>query len=237
MKNETGGSPARDEENMMIVDTAGGDPLGGSIQQVQSPLVQDQEGKAFQSLSPNAGARNQPIGTLETEITQSQPYNKNMSLDDLGGKVKVLSEKEIMEKEQEHSAELASKMSKLEELQKQEPPKNKEDLVQYLMLRLRAAEDSIVVAEDVIEQERNIRKSSNKDMKEQIHDLNSMISKEKKNLQEKVTAELDFTLKQAVKEKHQIKDDLNSAQQEKDELQKEYDDLVEMYNDMKEASK
>lgn len=45
-----------------------------------------------------------------------------------------------------------------------------------------------------------------------------MVEQEKKNLSDKVSAELDFTLKQAVREKVQIKIDLDRVVGEKSKL-------------------
>lgn len=73
------------------------------------------------------------------------------------------------------------------------------------MKRLEAAEQSIKVQEDVIMSEREIRKMSSKQLKGQNKSLMEMVEKEKKNLSDKVSAELDATLKQAVKEKVTIK--------------------------------
>ena len=69
------------------------------------------------------------------------------------------------------------------------------------MERLQVAEDSIRTAEEVIENERTIRKESSKAMKAEIKELESLVLKEKKSLSDKVSAELDSTLKAAVKER------------------------------------
>ena len=52
-----------------------------------------------------------------------------------------------------------------------------------------------------------------------------------------MSAELDATLKQAVREKVEIKKQLEGVNAEKDKLQREYDDLVDMYNALKQAQK
>lgn len=48
-----------------------------------------------------------------------------------------------------------------------------------------------------------------------------------------MSAELDYTLKQAVREKVEIKQQLEQVNVAKDKLQREYDDLVDMYNALK----
>ena len=53
----------------------------------------------------------------------------------------------------------------MEALQKQKPPSKQDELVNYLMERLQAAEGSIKTAEEVIESERNLRKDTSKQMK------------------------------------------------------------------------
>jgi hypothetical protein len=45
-----------------------------------------------------------------------------------------------------------------------------------------------------------------------------------------VTSELDFTLKKAVKEKLQIKKDMEIVVESKSKLQRDFDELQEMYN-------
>lgn len=161
-----------------------------------------------------------------------------MSIENLkGGAGTHLSERQITEQEQRDNAEMAGKKSQLEALQKQQPPAKQAELVDYLMKRLRAAEESIKVCENVIESERALRKATSKQMKTEIQDLEVVVHKEKKSLSDKVSAELDHTLKQAVREKVQTKQDLEAILDGKDKLQKEYDNLREMYQDMREGAK
>lgn len=105
------------------------------------------------------------------------------------------------------------------------------------MKRLKAAEASIEVCEEVIENERGLRKESSRQMKDQIKDLEALVQQEKKSLSDKVSAELDYTLKQAVREKVEMKKQLESVSEAKEKLQREYDDLVDMYNALKAAQK
>jgi hypothetical protein len=48
-------------------------------------------------------------------------------------------------------------------------------------------------------------------MKSEITQLNNLVEVEKTNLSQKVTSELDFTLKKAVKEKLQIQKDMEKV--------------------------
>lgn len=73
-----------------------------------------------------------------------------------------MSEEQIAEREERDNAELEVNRSRLEALQKQQPPKKQDELINYLMERLQAAEGSIKTAEEVIESERNLRKESSK---------------------------------------------------------------------------
>lgn len=57
---------------------------------------------------------------------------------------------------------METRKSQLEALQKQKPPENKEELVKYLMKRLEASELSIKTMEEVIENERILRKGTSK---------------------------------------------------------------------------
>jgi hypothetical protein len=97
--------------------------------------------------------------------------------------------------------------------------------VEYLMKRLEAAENSIKVQESVINSERDLRKDTSKQLKSQIKELEQIVEKEKKSLSDKVSAELDSTLKMAVREKVIIKQQLDKIELDKRALQKQYDDL------------
>lgn len=76
-----------------------------------------------------------------------------------------MTDDQIEAQEARDDAELASQKSILENLQKQKPPSDQKELVQYLMQRLEAAEGNIKVAEDVIQSERQLRKGGSKQMK------------------------------------------------------------------------
>lgn len=58
------------------------------------------------------------------------------------------------------------------------------------MKRLEASENSIKVAEEVIQSERVLRKGSVQQMGAQINDLNQIIEKEKKKLHDQVESSL-----------------------------------------------
>jgi hypothetical protein len=77
---------------------------------------------------------------------------------------------------------LATQKQKLDALQRQKPPTKQEDLIQYLLKRLAAAETSIKVAEEVIQSERELRHSTSKQMKSEIIQLNNLVDVEKTNL-------------------------------------------------------
>jgi len=103
------------------------------------------------------------------------------------------------------------------------------------MKRLDAAEQSIKVQEGVIMSERELRKMSSKYMKAQNKKLMDLVEQEKKNLSDKVSAELDATLKQAVREKVEIKIQLDSVEKEKAKIMKDYVELQDMYNKIKQT--
>jgi hypothetical protein len=90
--------------------------------------------------------------------------------------------------------------------------------VQYLLRRLEASENSIKTCEDVISNERDLRKAASKQMKSQIKELNATVALEKRSLSDKVSAELDNTLKEAVKSKVTIKKDLDKVVKTKNVL-------------------
>lgn len=72
----------------------------------------------------------------------------------------------MAQQEQRDNAQLSERRSELEALQRQKPPEKQEELIEYLMKRLKAAEASIQVCEEVIESERGLRKESSRQMKE-----------------------------------------------------------------------
>lgn len=59
------------------------------------------------------------------------------------------------------------------------------------------------------------------------------MEKEKRNLSDKVSSELDFTLKKAVEEKVKIKVDLDKVTEEKNKIHREYVELQDMYTTLK----
>jgi hypothetical protein len=101
------------------------------------------------------------------------------------------------------------------------------------MKRLTAAENSIKINEEVINSERELRKSSAKFLKIQNKKLAELVEKEKRDLSDKVSSELDFTLKKAVEEKVKIKIDLDKMTAEKNKIQREYVELQDMYSTLK----
>mmetsp|Transcript_34669 Transcript_34669/g.53101 ORF Transcript_34669/g.53101 Transcript_34669/m.53101 type:complete len:101 (+) Transcript_34669:548-850(+) len=84
---------------------------------------------------------------------------------------KVLTEEEMKIRENQDDADLFSSKAKLESLKKQKPPTDPNEMVKYLLLRLEAAEDSIVASEKVIGSERDMRTTASKQLKEEINDL------------------------------------------------------------------
>ena len=75
-------------------------------------------------------------------------------------KSEVVDDAKIAAQESLDNDKLSVNARKLAQLQKTEPPKDQEQLVAYLMERLQVAEDSIRTAQEVIENERAIRKDS-----------------------------------------------------------------------------
>lgn len=112
------------------------------------------------------------------------------------------------------------------------PPSKQDDLVEYLLRRLEASENSIKTCEDVISNERDLRKESSKQMKSEIKELNSIVELEKRSLSDKVSAELDSTLKQAVKSKVTIKKDLDKVVKTKNMLSQNLDDLKQEFEEL-----
>lgn len=124
---------------------------------------------------------------------------------------------------------------KLEAYQKQKVPTEPEELVRYLVERLKAAEDAINTQEEVIVSERKLRKQQSIQFKDQNKLLREQVEAERKNLGDKVSEHLDFTLKQAVNETVQIKLRLKETENKHRELENEYQELQDMYSTVKDA--
>lgn len=103
------------------------------------------------------------------------------------------------------------------------------------MKRLEASENSIKVAEEVIQSERVLRKASTQQMSQQTNDLNTIIAKEKKKLSDQVNSQLGQTLKQAQKETETIIKKLEEETNLKDLTEKEFDELNEKFSTLKET--
>ena len=103
------------------------------------------------------------------------------------------------------------------------------------MKRLEASENSIKVAEEVIQSERVLRKASTQQMSQQTNDLNTIIAKEKKKLSDQVNSQLGQTLKQAQKETETIIKKLEEETNLKDFTEKEFDELNEKFSTLKET--
>ena len=67
--------------------------------------------------------------------------------------------------------------------------------------------------------------------------MKEQVEAERKNLQDKISEHLDFTLKQAVNETVQIKLRLQETEKKYNQLENEYQELQDMYTTVKEAEK
>ena len=143
-------------DNVLVQETQGDNTRldnDGAPQQASPGLAKSMGGPALDDANLASGTN---VNTV------SNPYAQNRSLEALDQPVKVYSEEAIAEKEERDNAQLSDKRSELEALQRQKPPEKQEDLIEYLMKRLKAAEASIQVCEEVIENERGLRKESSK---------------------------------------------------------------------------
>jgi len=104
-------------------------------------------------------------------------------------------EEQMTKQEKEDDADLKALKEKLKKLRETQPSSDKkDDLIKNLMSRLTQAEEAITAAEEVISHERANRKLLFQEVTKANMDLRELIEKEKKNLSEKVQAELDKTL-------------------------------------------
>ena len=79
-------------------------------------------------------------------------------------------------------------------------PKDKDKMIEYLMKRLKNAQEAIGTCEQVIQHERDNRKEISQDIKNRNNILKEQIEKDS-NLTDRINAELEATLEKAVQEK------------------------------------
>ena len=70
-------------------------------------------------------------------------------------------------------------------------------------------------------------------MKSEIKELNKIVELEKRSLADKVSDEMDATLKNAVKSKVTIKKDLDKVVKTKDILHRNLEDLTQEFGELK----
>ena len=105
------------------------------------------------------------------------------------------------------------------------------------MTRLTQSEEAIKAAEEVITHERANRKRLNADVKKANADLRELVEKEKKQLSDKVLAEVEKHLQQAVKEKMQSDENLGKVKKQLEDKNKAYEELEKFNKQMQEEVK
>ena len=85
-------------------------------------------------------------------------------------------------------------------------PSDKDEVIEYLQVRLESAEEAIATCEEIIEHERSNRNQMSVDLKERNATLKTLIEKERNNISEKVNQELETTLAMALREKEQTQE-------------------------------
>eukprot|EP00347_Sterkiella_histriomuscorum_P002737 403366998 len=150
-------------------------------------------------------------------------------------------EEEMIRQEKEDDQDMKLLKDKLKKLQERQPPKDKDELIDYLMERLEQAESAILAAEEVITHERQNRKTISKKLKVRNNELRVLVEKEKRQLKDKVHDELEITLQQALKEKIMAEQKLEEAQivmKERDMMFEEIDLLhMDLRKEFRESQK
>jgi hypothetical protein len=99
------------------------------------------------------------------------------------------------------------------------------------------SEEAIKAAEEVITHERANRKRLNADIKKANAELRELVEKEKKTLSDKVLAEVEKHLQQAVKEKMLADENLGKVKKQLEEKNKSYEELEKFNKQMQEEVK
>ena len=117
-------------------------------------------------------------------------------------------------------------------------PSDKDEVIEYLQVRLESAEEAIATCEEIIEHERSNRNQMSVDLKERNATLKTLIEKERNNISEKVNQELETTLAMALREKEQTQElytatlnELREKTQEIEDLERENEILQEKCED------
>ena len=110
-------------------------------------------------------------------------------------------------------------------------PSDKDEVIEYLQVRLESAEEAIATCEEIIEHERSNRNQMSVDLKERNATLKTLIEKERNNISEKVNQELETTLAMALREKEQTQELYTATLNELREKTQEIEDL-ERENEM-----
>ena len=117
-------------------------------------------------------------------------------------------------------------------------PSDKDEVIEYLQVRLESAEEAIATCEEIIEHERSNRNQMSQDLKERNATLKTLIEKERNNISEKVNQELETTLAMALREKEQTQElytatlnELREKTQEIEDLERENEILQEKCED------
>lgn len=132
----------------------------------------------------------------------------------------------MQKQEAEDDADLKALKEKLKKLKDTQPPSEKKDeLIKHLMSRLTQAEEALTSAEEVISHERANRKRLSADIKKANQSLRELVEKEKKQLSDKVQAELEKTLERSIKEKMLVDEELAKTKKLLDDKTKAYEEL------------
>ena len=115
----------------------------------------------------------------------------NRSISKLSGSAGKMSKEDFQKIEDNSQADLISVKSKLLAVQSQKPPTDEAELVQYLMKRLEVYEQSISDQENIIKQERDLRKQGSLQLKGEVSTLHNEINAEKQILVKKVSATME----------------------------------------------
>lgn len=128
----------------------------------------------------------------------------------------------------EDDSELRDLKRKLAIMKQLPHPESKEEMIDFLMRRLQAAEEAIGTCDQIITKERNYRKQVSQTLKAKNKEIRDVIDQEKRVITEKISSSLSSTLEMAVQDRLQTQKKLNQVENEIKVRTKEISDLQSM---------
>jgi len=177
--------------------------------------------------------KNSERGKDSHKVKGEKGGKEELKVGDKKKKKKVVKTDE--ELEEEHITKLKEAMSALNE--KEDPPKEKDELIDYLITRLEKAEFAIESANECIDIERLSRKKLQRELNDKTTEIKGIVEAEKKTIQSKVHTELEVTLRKATTSQMKSEEKATSATERSKEYQLLIDELTSQNEQMRQETK